>query len=157
MVAGRGVREDEGKEQLGSWDRRVHTAHLKWIINKDLLYNTGNSAQSYVAAWTGEEIGGRIGTCICMAESLCCSPGTITALLISYTPIQNKKFFLKGSYIFAQKQSECGRQLEKNTPCRMELGCPFCPQPKASAITFMVIEGFFFFCKFHYRIPFIYQ
>ena len=28
----------------------------------------------------------------CMAESLCCSPETITTLLISYTPIQNKKF-----------------------------------------------------------------
>ena len=29
---------------------------------------------------------------MCVAESLCCSPETITALLISYTPIQNKKF-----------------------------------------------------------------
>jgi len=28
----------------------------------------------------------------CMAESLHCSPETTTTLLISYTPIQNKKF-----------------------------------------------------------------
>ena len=28
-------------------------------------------------------------TCICMAESLCCSPETTTTLLICYTPIQN--------------------------------------------------------------------
>ena len=28
---------------------------------------------------------------MCMAESLHCSPETITRLLISYTPIQNKK------------------------------------------------------------------
>ena len=28
-------------------------------------------------------------TRICMAESLCCSPETITTLLISCTPIQN--------------------------------------------------------------------
>ena len=69
--------------------------YLKWVINKDLLYNTGNSAQSYVAAWMGGEIGGRIGTCVCMAKSLCCSPATITTLLISYIPIQNKKFFKK--------------------------------------------------------------
>ena len=34
-------------------------------------------------------------TCICMAESLCCSPETITRLLISYTPIQNKKQIFK--------------------------------------------------------------
>ena len=31
-------------------------------------------------------------TGICMAESLCCPPETITILLISYIPIQNKKF-----------------------------------------------------------------
>ena len=28
--------------------------NLKWITNKDLLYNTGNSVQCYVAAWMGE-------------------------------------------------------------------------------------------------------
>ena len=31
------------------------------------------------------------GACVCMAEFLCCLPETITMLLISYTPIQNKK------------------------------------------------------------------
>ena len=40
---------------------------------------------------------GRMDTCICMVKSLCYPPETITALLISYTPIQNKKkkFFFK--------------------------------------------------------------
>ena len=42
----------------------------------------------------GRWVWGRIDTCICMVESLSCSPGTIT-LLISYTPIKNKKFFKK--------------------------------------------------------------
>jgi len=32
--------------------------YLKWITNKDLLYGTGNSAQCYVAAWMGGELGG---------------------------------------------------------------------------------------------------
>ena len=32
--------------------------YFEWIINKDLLYSTGNSAQCYVAAWMGEEFGG---------------------------------------------------------------------------------------------------
>ena len=27
--------------------------YLKWIVNKDLLYSTSNSAQCYVAAWMG--------------------------------------------------------------------------------------------------------
>ena len=35
----------------------------------------------------GRGVWGRIDTCICMAESLCCPPETITTLLISYTPI----------------------------------------------------------------------
>ena len=32
--------------------------YFKWITNKDLLNSTGNSAQCYVAAWMGGEIGG---------------------------------------------------------------------------------------------------
>ena len=32
--------------------------YFKWITNKDLLYSTGNSAQCYVAAWMGEQLGG---------------------------------------------------------------------------------------------------
>ena len=32
--------------------------YLKWITNKDLLYSTGKSAQSYVAAWMEREFGG---------------------------------------------------------------------------------------------------
>ena len=39
----------------------------------------------------GRGVCGRMNTCICMAESLCCSPETITTLLISYTPMQSKK------------------------------------------------------------------
>ena len=40
--------------------------------------------------WMGGEFGGE-STCICMAESLCGPPKTITTLLIGYTPIQSKK------------------------------------------------------------------
>ena len=68
--------------------------YLKWITNKDLEYSTWNAFQ-HAAAWMGGEFGGE---CICTAESLCCSPETITTLLISYTPIQNKK--LKKIYIY---------------------------------------------------------
>ena len=32
--------------------------YLKWIINKDLLYSPGSSAQCYVAAWMGEDFRG---------------------------------------------------------------------------------------------------
>ena len=58
--------------------------YLTWITNKDLLQSTGNSAQCYVAAWKG--VWGKMDTCICMAESLCCPPETVT-LLVSYISI----------------------------------------------------------------------
>ena len=41
---------------------------------------------------------GRMDTCICMAESLHCSPGTITTLFIGYTPIQNVLVLKKESW-----------------------------------------------------------
>ena len=37
----------------------------------------------------GRQVWGRMDTCICMTESLHCSPETATTLLIFYTPIQN--------------------------------------------------------------------
>ena len=60
-----------------------------------LLYLKGtpsswNSAQFYAAAWRGAGFGGRMDPCICMAESLGCSPEMITAISISYTLIQTK-------------------------------------------------------------------
>ena len=36
-----------------------------------------------------------MGTCRCMAESLCCTPEAISALLVDYIPIQNKKLKLR--------------------------------------------------------------
>ena len=39
----------------------------------------------------GSSVWGRMDICIWMAESLCCSPETITTLLIGCTPIQNEK------------------------------------------------------------------
>ena len=52
--------------------------------------------------WEG--VWGRMDTCICMAKSLCCSPETITTLLISYTPIQNTKFKVWGKEGKKKKQ-----------------------------------------------------
>ena len=64
--------------------------YLKRITNKDLLYSTGNSAQCSEAAWMGGELGEN-GHMLCMAESLCCPPETITTLLTGCTPKFKKK------------------------------------------------------------------
>ena len=67
--------------------------YLKWITNKFLLYRT-ELCSMLLDNLDGREVRGRMDTCMCMAESLCSSPETITMLLISYTPIQNKKLNL---------------------------------------------------------------
>ena len=45
--------------------------YLKWIINKDLLYSTWDSAQCYVEAWMGGEFGAEwIHVCVWLTPSL---------------------------------------------------------------------------------------
>ena len=52
-------RAARGNAIVGEFGMDICTQlYLKWITNKDLLYNTGNSAQCYVAAWMGGESGG---------------------------------------------------------------------------------------------------
>ena len=89
--------EEEGEGIVREFWMDIYTLlYLKWITNKVLLYNIGNSVQCYVAAWMGG-VWWRMDTCICMAESLCYPPETITTLLIGYNPIQNKKLKKKKS------------------------------------------------------------
>ena len=61
--------------------------YLKWITNKDLLYHTWNSVM-WQPEWR-RVVWGRIDTCICMAEFMCCPLETNITLLINYTPIKN--------------------------------------------------------------------
>ena len=82
----------------------MHTLqHLKWMTNKDLLYSTWKSVQCYGSAFMGGWLEEQMDTGTGMTESLYCSPETITTLLISYTPIQNK------SLKFGGKQKKAGR------------------------------------------------
>ena len=96
---------------------------LKWI-NKDLLDNTGNSAQSYMAAWMGGDWR-RMNTCIHMTESLHCSPETVTTLLIGYNQIQNKNLKIKiknASFrhrVWVQAPTEKGRGKRSVLPLTM--------------------------------------
>ena len=59
--------------------------YLKWIINKDLLVAQGTLLS--VMRQPSPLVWGRRGTCICMAESLHCSPEAIRTLSIGYTPV----------------------------------------------------------------------
>ena len=67
----------------------------------------------YVAAWMGGGIGGDW-----MAESLCCSPETMTTLLISYNPIQNKKLKTKRMDVYFMTSGAPEGSGSLCTPCR---------------------------------------
>lgn len=84
---------------ISKGDTYTHLTHII-IYNKKYrdCYCPWNSVQCYVAALIGGECGEE---CMHMAESLSRSPETITALLISYTPIQYEKFTIKQNiYIY---------------------------------------------------------
>ena len=81
-LPGEGVVRDLGKVMYT-------LLYLKWITNKDLSSSTWNSAQCYMPSLDGRGVWGRMDTCICVAESLHCSPETTTTLLTGYTPVHN--------------------------------------------------------------------
>ena len=92
MVAGCGERGGWVVRDLG---KVVYTLlYLKWITSKDLLYSTADSAQRDVQpGWEGMR--GRMHTCVCTAESLHCSPETITTLFVNHLYPNTKQKVLK--------------------------------------------------------------
>ena len=74
-----GCKESDMTESL------THTQPARnYCIAQGALFNA-------VGSLDGRGVWGRIDTRVSTAESLCCPPETTTALLIGYTPIQNKK------------------------------------------------------------------
>ena len=92
---GWGCRE---KDVFGEFGMDVYIVlYLKQITNKDLLCSTGDSAQCYVAAWLGEEFGGKwIHVYVWLSPFAVHLKLSQHCLLISYTPIQNLKKKKKG-------------------------------------------------------------
>ena len=90
--------------------------YSKWITNKDLLYSTWNSTQSFCASLDGRGLWGRMDTCICTAESLHGSPESTATLFIGFTHIQNKKFKVrkKITNIFLKKDHTASQYITGN-------------------------------------------
>ena len=113
LVAGQGGGEEGREGKVRELGVVMYTLlYLKWIINKDLLYSTGNSAQCSVAAWMGGDFGGEW-IHVYVAESLPCSPETVTTLLIGCTPIYSKKL--------KKKKQVKGKKWNITHPCRLKL------------------------------------
>ena len=56
--------------------------YLKWITNKDIMHR--DFCSMLCGNLDGRGVWGRMDTCVCVAESLCCPPEITTTLLISY-------------------------------------------------------------------------
>ena len=81
-----------GKDSQGLWEGHVHTAVFRMDDQQGPTVQHMELCSMFCASLDGRGVWGRMDTCICMAESLLCSPETTTALLIGYTPVQNEKF-----------------------------------------------------------------
>ena len=85
MVASGGRRE--GRHSQGVWDGHVRTAVFKLENQQGPAVEHKELCSMSCGSLDGRGVWGRMDTCLCMAESLCCSSETITALLVSYSPI----------------------------------------------------------------------
>ena len=81
-----------GRDSWGVWDEHVHTAVFKMDNQQAPTVQHSKLCSILCGNLGGKRIWGRMDTCICMAESFRGSHETITTLLISHTPVQNKKF-----------------------------------------------------------------
>ena len=62
-----------------NWEIRIdiHTLlYIKFITNKNLLYSTGDSTQYSVMTYVRKESKKRVNICMCITDSLCCTPET---------------------------------------------------------------------------------
>ena len=75
------------RESKGAWDGHVHTAKFKMNSQQVPTAQHRELCSTLRGILAGRGVWGRMDTCACVAESLCCPPETITALLISYTLI----------------------------------------------------------------------
>ena len=82
------------RDSQGVWDGHVHTI----IFRMDNQKGPG---------WDGRGVWGRMGTCICMTEPLCCSPETITTLLTGCTSVQNAELIKRDQRV---KTTKCNTE-----------------------------------------------
>ena len=81
----------EGRDSQGVWAGHVHTAIFKMDNQRGPTVQHMELCSMLCGSLDGRGVWKRIDTCICMAESLHCSPATITPLLIGSTPVKNKR------------------------------------------------------------------
>ena len=74
------------KDSQGVWEGHVHTAVFKMGNQQGATVQHMGRSSVLCGSLDGRGVWGRSDTCICMAESLRCSPETITTSFTGYTP-----------------------------------------------------------------------
>ena len=82
------------KDSQGVWDGHVHSEIFKVDNQQGPIVQHRELCSMLCGSLDGRTIWGRMDICTCMAESFAVQL-KLTTLLISYTPVQNKRFFLK--------------------------------------------------------------
>ena len=82
----------QGKVQLENLGWSCHSAIYKMDLQQGPPVPHRELCSMLCGSLDGMGAWGRVGTHICMGESLACPAETIIALSIHYTPIQNEKF-----------------------------------------------------------------
>ena len=71
-----------GRDSYGVWDQHIHTAIFKMDNQQGPTKQHRELCSVLCGSLNGRGVQGKMDTCLCMAESLCCSPETIITLLI---------------------------------------------------------------------------
>ena len=74
-----------GRNSQGLWEGLVCTAIFKMDNQQGPIIQHTELCSMLYAGLVGRRVQGRMDTCTCNAESLCCSAETTSALLIGYT------------------------------------------------------------------------
>ena len=80
-----------GRDSCRVWDGHVHPAMSKMDNQQGPPVHHRELCSMLCGSLDGRGVWGRMDTCMCMAQSLCCPPETITTLLIGCSPVLNKK------------------------------------------------------------------
>ena len=78
--------EDGGKGELKVWDGHVHPTIFK--MDNQPRSTTQHIGSMLCGSLDGRGVWGKMDTCICMAEFLCCAPESTTTQLIGYLKVK---------------------------------------------------------------------
>ena len=82
-------RRMRGRDSQGIGGRHVHTTIFKMDNHLGPTVQHMELCSKLCGSLDGRGVWGRMNTWMCMTESLCYPPETVTTLLIGYSPVQN--------------------------------------------------------------------